>query len=402
MPVQKLTDAYLRGINPKPGRGTICISDQLTPGLQVRIGARGRKDISYVFRVVGDPKQYRRHFGWVWDPDDGPTPDDRWVTLDRARTMAAEIRERAGKGIDWDTFVARKPQPNKPDLPADAVEAVLTRYGREHLARAKTGTAIDKLLRQSCHAFLDWLIGDVTRKDIRAVLDGHMKRGKGYLANRVHATLSAFFSWALDRDLIETSPMANMRRPMEDEEARDRVLSDVELAAVWNAVGTLTPARRDCIRFLMLTGLRRAEATELKWSDIDGDTLTIRREQSKNNVARLIPLSPQALDLINNQPRTGDFVFDHGTNKRLDLSTYVAKLAKTLGLPDWRLHDFRRTMATGMQDMGVRQEVADKCLHDKGTTIKGVTAVYLRSQYLPERKAAMIAWGEHVAKVIAT
>jgi hypothetical protein len=113
MPVQKLTDAYLRAINPKPRRGTICISDQLTPGLQVRIGARGRKDVSFVYRVLGDPKQKRNRLGWWWDPEDGPVPDYRWVTLDAARTLAAKTREHANKGFDADAW-ARQPRELKP------------------------------------------------------------------------------------------------------------------------------------------------------------------------------------------------------------------------------------------------------------------------------------------------
>jgi integrase len=252
-------------------------------------------------------------------------------------------------------------------------------------------------LRQSCAAFLVRPIGEVARADIRAVLDGHIGRGKGFLANRVHATLSTFFAWALDRDLITTSPMANMARPMRKEEARDRVLNDAELAKVWHAVGTLTAPRRDAIRLMVLTGLRRSEASEIRWQDIDTGgpaMLTIPAERAKNGMAHLVPLSPQALAILGT-PNGSDRVFDFG-GKRADLSTYAAKLAKTLDIGDWRLHDLRRTMASGLQRLGTKPEVIDRCL-GHSAVVKGVAAVYLREQYLPERKAAMELWGRHVA-----
>jgi len=109
-------------------------------------------------------------------------------------------------------------------------------------------------------------------------------------------------------------------------------------------------------------------------------------------VAFTVPLSPQALEMLDSRPKGGDRVF--GT-KLGNLSTYSAAVAKTTGI-EWRLHDLRRTFASGLQQMGVTPAVIDKCLNHSAV-VKGVAAVYLRSQYLPERKAAMELWGRHVA-----
>jgi integrase len=400
---KKLTTAYLKTIGPKRGRATRCEPDGTVGGLSIRYGARGHVEFSLVYRFAFDPSQYRRTLGYWWNEDLGPAPSDRWISLDQARIVALQIKEKAFRNdIDLHAshWKAVAPAPAPPEKPADATEAVIDRYAREHLSTLRTGAAFEKLLRQSCAAFLQRPIGEVARADLRAVLDGHMGRGKGFLANRVHATLSTFFAWALDRDLITTSPMANMARPMRKEEARDRVLNDAELAKVWHAVGTLTAPRRDAIRLMILTGLRRSEASEIRWQDIDGAEaggpamLTIPTERAKNNMAHLVPLSPQALAIIG-EPNGGERVFDFG-GKRADLSTYAAKLAKTLDVPDWRLHDLRRTMASGLQRLGTKPEVIDRCL-GHSAVVKGVAAVYMRSQYLPERKAAMELWGRHVA-----
>jgi integrase len=173
-------------------------------------------------------------------------------------------------------------------------------------------------------------IGDVARSDIRRVLDGHMRHGRGFMANRIHATLGAFFRWALDRDLITVNPMAGMARPVRKEPSRDRVLTGAELVQIWNAADTLTADRRDAIRFLMVTGMRRGEVVELLWSDIGDDALVIPAARSKNGVAFTVPLSPEATAILDARlgPKTGR-VF--GT-KLGNLSNYGAILREWLGI----------------------------------------------------------------------
>jgi integrase len=390
-----ITTGYLKSIQPKRGRPTKVVPDGKVGGLQARIGARGRVEFSLVYRVARDPHQIRRRLGYWWNDDLGPAPSDRWISLDQARIAALTLKDAATRGHPDAWAFAPAPVKQEPvPLPADVVEAVVTRYAREHLRTLRTGPAVEKVLRQSLP--LDRPISAVTRADVRKVLDGHMARGKGALANRVYSLLSTFFAWAVDRDLVEASPMAGMARPMRKEVSRDRVLDDEELATVWGAVEVMTPARRDCIRFLMLTGLRRSEASELLWSDIAGDLLTIPAARAKNNMAHLVPLSPQALSLIG-APNGSERVFDFD-GKRADLSTYTANLAKTLTLPDWRLHDLRRSFASGLQRLGVKPEVIDRCL-GHSNVVKGTAAVYLREAYLPERRAAMELWSEHVERI---
>jgi integrase len=106
--------------------------------------------------------------------------------------------------------------------------------------------------------------------------------------------------------------------------------------------------------------------------------------------------------VINAQPRRCEFVFTYdGTSPAGDLSTYKAKLLDpAAGLTEhWQPHDLRRSVASGMQNLGIKPEVIDRCLGHSAVA-KGVAAVYMRSQYLPERKAAMELWGRHIGEVV--
>jgi hypothetical protein len=58
-------------------------------------------------------------------------------------------------------------------------------------------------------------------------------------------------------------------------------------------------------------------------------------------------------------------------------------------------------MASGLQRLGIKPEVIDRCL-GHSAVVKGVAAVYLREQYMPERREAMQRWGRHIASVTMT
>jgi integrase len=390
-----LTIARLRGIKPKRGRPTTSIPDGRVPGLAARYGARGIVEFSLVYRFGKDAAQYRQSIGFWWDHDLGPAPSDRWLSLDAARLKAMQLREQALAGTIMLPFVGMVPSTITHAAP-DAVSAVLARYGREHLDGLKTGRQFGQLLHTACAAFLDKPIGEVTRQDIRAVLDRHMQAGRGHMANRVHATMSTFMHWAAGQDIIAVSPLTGMSRPMRREPSRDRVLSDAELGLVWHACEMLPPARRDAIRLLILTGMRRGEVCGLLWSDVGPEELTIPAVRMKTGVLHTVPLAPLALAIIQGQPRTQARVFANLSN--LSSATTVRE---AMTIPGWRLHDFRRTFASGLQRLGVQPAVIDRCLAHSAI-IRGTAAVYMRNEYLPERREAMEMWGRHVGKIIET
>jgi integrase len=112
------------------------------------------------------------------------------------------------------------------------------------------------------------------------------------------------------RDLIAANPCAGVTKPAK-EIARERVLDDAEIAALWNACEGLFYPYKDAVRLLLLTGQRRNEVGELRWSEIDTQTWTwtLPAERSKNKHSHTIPLSTQAREIIEAAPRISEFVF---------------------------------------------------------------------------------------------
>ena len=75
-------------------------------------------------------------------------------------------------------------------------------------------------------------------------------------------------------------------------------------------------------------------------------------------------------------------------------------LDKVCGVKDWRLHDLRRTAATGLQRLGVRLEVTEAVLNHIAGSRAGIVGVYQKHTWADEKRAALNAWGEHIAVIV--
>ena len=132
------------------------------------------------------------------------------------------------------------------------------------------------------------LINTISKRDVIELLDGIIDRGAPGKARSVHAHLHRFFKWAVGREIIPISPMDGLECPV-TANRRDRVLSDDELVKVWHAADD--GPFGDILKLLILTGARREEITQLRWSEIVGDTISLPGERTKTGEPRLIPLS---------------------------------------------------------------------------------------------------------------
>src|SRR5262249_8781384 len=145
-------------------------------------------------------------------------------------------------------------------------------------------------------------IDKVSRKDVASRLVA-ISRGHGdTVAAKARDTVGAFFVWAMQNGLVENNPVIGTRKPQANK-PRDRVLSDPELAAVWNACKDDDYGR--IIRLLILLGARRAEIGGMAWTEIDLDrgVWKLPAERSKNGRAHTLPLMPTALDVIRTVPQ---------------------------------------------------------------------------------------------------
>jgi integrase len=253
-------------------------------------------------------------------------------------------------------------------------------------------------------------IASITRRDVIDLIDGLIERGALVQANRTLARLRALFNWAIGKDRIAVSPAARMSLPTQ-ERARDRVLSDDELRWFWQACDEIGWPFGPLAKLLLLTAQRRDEVAGMTWAEVDLDrgVWTVPRHKAKNDRKHEVQLSAAAVTVLRSLPRFGDLIFTttlktsvsgfSRAKRRLDAEMRRAKdaeLGKADVIPNWTLHDLRRTATTGMAGLKIAPHVVDRILNHTGGTIHGVAAVYNRFEYLEKRRAALEAWGRHV------
>ena len=188
------------------------------------------------------------------------------------------------------------------------------------------------------------------------------------------------------------------------EVARDRILSDDELARVILAVWQIGGPYGGIVELLALTGQRREEVARCIWEeiDLDGRIWNLPNQRTKNAKPHIVHLSDQAIAVLQKAKRQGQFVFSvTGTHPFQDFSNAKRELDRLSGVTGWRLHDLRRTCVSGMASLGIAPHVADKILNHQSGTISGVAAVYQRHQFLAERREALEKWGAHVAQIVS-
>jgi integrase len=220
--------------------------------------------------------------------------------------------------------------------------------------------------------------------------------------NRARSTLSAMFAWAIGEGLCEVNPVVGTNK--QAEEPRDRVLSDAELVAIWNAVGDTSYGR--IVRLLMLTGCRRDEMGALRWAEIDKDNaqIALPKERTKNARPHDVPLSDMALQVLDGQHAFtgGEFVFgENGKNGFGGWAKAKARLDEVCGVKGWVIHDLRRSVATRMADIGVQPHIIEAVLNHVSGHKAGPAGIYNRSTYAKEKREALNLWAAHLKTEIA-
>ncbi|MER9860648.1 site-specific integrase [Mesorhizobium sp. M0185] len=284
----------------------------------------------------------------------------------------------------------------------------------------RKGSAVDKWGHRP--------IETIERREIISYLDDLISGGMGAGANRIRAALSKLFNWAITRDLIELNPCDKVDAPAV-ETSRDRVLDDAEIKVIWNASMNLSKQELGrpfgpAFRLLMLTAQRRDEVISMKWSEIDfvKKQWIVPAARSKNKKANVVHLSAAAMDILKNTPRLkgSDLVFTTNGHRPIsglsrakrnldaDVIAIMKQEAAKRGddvtkveLPEWRIHDFRRTAASGMARLGIRLEVIEKILNHQSGVFAGVAGVYQRFEFSDERTGALETWSRFVTSLVS-
>ncbi|MGH6924639.1 MAG: tyrosine-type recombinase/integrase [Propylenella sp.] len=267
----------------------------------------------------------------------------------------------------------------------------------------------------TCH-WRDKPIVQLTKRDVLDVLEAIDRRGSPGAAKRTLVYLRKFFNWCAERDILTVVPTDRIPAP-HPEVKRDRVLSEEELRYILSAIDAEKSIFGPLIRILLLTGQRRAEVAGMRWSELrnlDGtDALwEIPSERTKNKQRHLVPLSPAVRKIIRSMPRVCDLVFTTTgetpvsgfgrAKERLDAHINAERLADGMTpVPQWTLHDLRRTMVTVMNErLGVAPHIVEAVVnHMSGLAKAGVAGVYNRALYLQDRRLALLVWARHLARL---
>jgi integrase len=387
----RLADIDLTKLTLPPGVTDRIVWDADLPGYGVRL--RPTKTV-YVIQYRVGHQQRRESLG-----------DVRKITDAQARKIARQRFAQVELGID--------PAAERDQARAQAAAAKLTlavvaqRYldAKRDLLRPSSYKAAERYLTLYWKPLRDRPIEAIKRADVAARLQELTKAHGRTSSARARDNLSALYGWSMREGLCEANPVLATNDPTEGMQARDRVLNDEEIRAIWNACGEDDSGR--IVRLLLLTGCRRDEIGGLKWFEVNTDTglLTIQGNRTKNGRTLELMLPPRAIEILQSTPRRQgrDYIFGSwggafsgwsAAKLRLD-----ARIVMATGKPvaPWRLHDLRRTMRTGLGKLGVAPHVAELAInHVRG----GVQAIYDRHLYQPEIKAALALWAERVRSIV--
>ena len=253
---------------------------------------------------------------------------------------------------------------------------------------------------------------EVTRREIIDQLTDIASKATPIQANRCLSVISVVFSWAVAVEMVEQHPAMRIPKPG-IERVRDRVLSHVEIAAIWNALDDIlrgqregmTPRLARLLQVLILTGQRKSEVTNMQASELAGEIWIIPSERMKGGRQHAVPLAPVAHQTIRaaiSESAPNPRVFpgkDGGLMEPMSVGHALGRLTKSLGLEDVRPHDLRRTCASEMGRLGVQEQVISRVLSHVQS---GVTATHYNMHgYMDEKRAALQKWETELTRIAA-
>jgi integrase len=355
--------------------------------LRLRVGHDGKLMRSWYVTYRLNGKQYRPKLA-----------DVAKLNADQARKRATEMLAKVVLGID--------PIENR-----DAAPKVTLRSAIDTYLAGKEREVVDGSYRpNSLRATRLYLtgaqyFGPLHRLDVNTITRAHVAQRLAVIreetsdvtAGRARAALAAFFTRSMQEGICESNPTIGTR-PQAEKPQRDRVLSDDELRTIWNALPESDFGR--AVKLLMLTGARRSEIGGLRWSEIHDDAIHLPAERCKNGRAHTVPITDMMRTVLESIPQRVDRDLVFGERAEVGLTAFQhGKADLRDGCAAWRLHDCRRTLATGLGNLGVRPDTIELVLNHAAHR-GGISGVYNKSVYVREVRNALALWSDHVRSII--
>jgi integrase len=378
----KLTPAFVQKARAKSDAERTLFWDADMPGFGLVVTASGHRSFVVQYRAGGRSRR---------------------MTIDGVLGLAA-ARKRA-RALLGDVAKDRDPLQDRrsaislaEDTFKSIAEAYFAREGKKLRTTAERRVTLERLVYPRIGSRP---IGDIRRSDIVRLID-QIEDGNGpVMADRTLAYVGRIMNWHASRTDEFRSPIVRgMARTSSKERARTRILNDVELQALWPAAEGFPGPFGALVQFLLLTGARRSEASEMIWDEVSQGDWLLPAARNKVKVDLVRPLSMAAQALLAKLPRIGrrGLVFTAGGDCPLGGFTKLKRrLDQACGVTDWTLHDLRRTARSLMSRAGVPSDHAERCL---GHLMPGVRGTYDRHEYLEEKRRAFEALAAQIERII--
>lgn len=451
-PKDVLTDKALKAFPNAPAGKRYVVHDLSQPHFGVRITDKGVKSFIVTKRIKGTKAPITHTLGTY--------PE---MKLAKARELAKEALEVIAGGVAPRVQKQREIEAAR-EQDVSTFEAVAKDFVQKHLAKNRTRAESERIINTYLlPRFGSHQIADIRRRDIADLLDdleqGKFKnpdssaRGGPVMADRTLACLRKMTNWYAARNEDYVSPITReIARTKPKERARDRILSNHEIMALWAALDEARVVTKEwslgdviyaaLVRVLLFTAQRRDDVAAMCRSEIsaDGDWM-IPAERYKTKKAQLVPLSQAVRKYLDDVPVVGDRCFIFSTDGKNAFSGFSkAKAALDLRMLQhmrrqaemrqdeqvmafvdtitqlklkaeqgdksareklktiwWRHHDLRRTAKTLMIGSGVRPDISERVL---GHEINGVEGVYDRWDYRAEKREALEKLAMTVQKIV--
>lgn len=363
--------------------------DQKQKGLGLRVG-KSRKTWFVMYRVSGDRSLKRLTMGLY------PA-----MSLAEAREKARAFLVEVDKGNDPANLKQKEKK-------APTVTDLVSEYLEKHASHKRSQYEDKRILEKDIlPAWGKRKAFDIRRRDVIRLLDKIIERGAPIQANRTLALIRKLYNFGISRDLVNHNPCTQVHAPAKENQ-RDRVLSNEEIRALWDAFNSLRPNMGSMFKLRLLTAQRGGEIQTMKWSDIDFNSQwwTIPAEYCKNGLSHRVPLSSMALEILHGlREITGqkEWVFP-SASKRKHKHGHITNVQKAAvrvkaysGVENFTLHDLRRTAASYMTSMGISRLVVSKILNH---VEQGITRVYDRHSYDQEKRLALDKWSSKLNHIL--
>lgn len=391
----KLSDKALRSFLGKPRDKQKTIADG--KGLSVRLSTSGAVSFVFYYRIYGQVAP-------IWLTL-GKYPD---MSLKLAREMRDKCREWLAENRDPRIQIKIKADETlRPRTVTDALEYWLDNYAVE---KRTDHEEIRKRFKKNIYPYVGKIpISDCKLHEWLSCFDRIKKRAP-VMSAHIFLCVKYAIKFCRVRRYAITHELDDL--VIEDigskGNKRERFLSIDELKDVWEKImvdeicSCASIYDKRMMLLCLVFGSRMVEVRLSSWAewDLKAWVWTVPKEHSKNRKEVIRPIPDgirQFIVDLHEETKKDDFILGVWRNQK-NISSSVGAVWRRLGHSEqWTLHDFRRTLSTYLNDMGVDFYVVEQLL---GHAIKGVAGVYNRSIYLDKKSDALNMWVNYLNNLV--